>query len=291
MKFWKKKQHEKRADGKRSYKNCWNAIMFNHRIDISLVTGKINTDSFFEDIPLFQHCLTKSGMTCENAIDFSSYSPFPLRQINTNNLFDCFHGILQYIYYYSNNKLNTEEFRFHFSGAKSQKKFNRINDILSIFDYKNIMTHFRINSIANAFFGVTFKRIKINPIFYSIRLSPFPDLSLIVSFNLEAFNGETQEWDILDERENLNFIAPEYLTRVFILKSTNVYYSSIRIRQTEPSSNKLWGFRIIAFEIHGIIQNLEIQEKSLTLNLSDDDSDHSLDSYGYNPNMDMSEFI
>lgn len=172
-----------------------------------------------------------------------------------------------------------------------KKKINGMNDILSIFDYENIKTSFRINSIENAFFGVTFKRIKINPIFYSIRLSPFPNWSLIMSFNLEGYNDETQEWDILDERANLNFIAPYYLTRVFISKSTNVYYSSIRIHQTEPNSNGFWGFRIIAFEIHGIIQNLEIQEQSLTLDLSDDDSDHSFDSYDFDPCMDMTDFI
>lgn len=91
-------------------------------IDFLFDIDKTNTDSFFEDIPPSQHFLTSNGMVCDNAIDFSLYSQVPINQINTNNLFDCFHGILNYIYYYSNNKLNTNEIEFHYSGAKSQKK-------------------------------------------------------------------------------------------------------------------------------------------------------------------------
>lgn len=219
-------------------------------------------------------------------IDYSNFNQLPPEKMNTRIVYDCFHGILAYIYFYSENKLNIEELEFHFSGSNNTQQ----NNILNIFDYNDINLQFQIGSFRNAFFGITFKRIKIKPIAYSIRSDLLSNTSShLVSFTFEGFDIINNKWDLLDERVNINDLIPSGGYNMFFVRSTDKCYSSFKIVQLEPGNNGFWGFSIAAFDVHGIIYMNDESCAQLDENIIKN-QDISLD-LNYNPLMDMSEFL
>lgn len=228
----------------------------------------VSFDQFLKEKPYDQAMLTKNGMISSSPVDYSLYNQTPIDQIRPSNLFDCSHGIISFITYYSNNLLNGRELEFHFSGASQRKsleqeiKNNNNNnviadyiDISNIFDSENPKTYFQIGAFKEAFFGVTFKRIKINPTCYYIRAGQLCNRfgPFLTSFTFEGYNEETAEWDILDERMNINDLNPSGGYALFIVKTTDKSYSSFRIHQTEVGGNDFWGFTIAGFDIHGYL--------------------------------------
>ena len=82
---------------------------------------------------------------------------------------------------------------------------------------------------------------------------------------------------------------------LYNVHSTNKFYSSFKIEQTETGSNGSWGFSISAFDIHGIIS---IPTKSNVSSnnriLNDDISSVHTDQYynfKYDPMIDMTDYL
>lgn len=280
-----------------TFKNFWPSIKDN---SIRKETRNETRDTYFYEIPKMQELLTEPNKITNKQIDYSNYTQLSASQINPNNLYDCFHGILFFIFYYSENKLNTEEIEFHFSGGKDRldltktRKHSRTNfdifDILNIFEYSNSKSQFKVNLVHNAFFGLTFKKVKINPIGYSIRSGENQNtIACLVSFTFEGFNEETGQWDVLDERVNLNDLVRGGSYKMFFTKTTNKFYSSFKIKQTEPGHNGFWGFSIAAFDVHGIVSLKDDSLKNVDLFNMQSESSSNFDSY--NPFMDMMDFI
>lgn len=287
-----------------SYKDTWDLIGRSlQKFFENQISSAPNDDDYFEEKPFYQEFLTDKDMTFPYLIEYSNYTQENQDKINIRNLFECFHGILFYIFYYSNNKFNVEEIEFHFSGAQTRQplesilsntNLNQINqwDILNIFYYEDTTSQFRINCTINAFIGFTFKRIKVKPLAYSIRSGSFPNISThLISFVFEGYDELENKWDLLDERVNINDLIPSGGYCMFYVHTTDKSYSSFRVRQTEPGSTGFWGFSIAALEIHGTISLLESafrQDQSLAMN----ESDQSLNfNDAFNPNMDMSDYI
>lgn len=266
----------------------WNQIFSNQK-ENKISHKSINYNLDFYDNLLPQASLTTNSNDAKHQIDYSYYSQVPYEKLE--NLYDCFHGILSYIFYYSSNKINFNELEFHFSGDDSSSDQRRnddgkYNSILNIFDYENNEKKITISSTPNAFFCVTFKRIEIMPLCYSLRLGSFFNCnSFIVSFNFEGFNEETKKWDILDERLFIQYNSDGFI--MFPVKTSNIYYSSFRIYQTERINDVRWGFDLIAFDIHG---NVKYKESILDdLPGNHFDIDCSLEPI--NPCLDMTNFL
>lgn len=282
------------------FQDCWRFVFHydNSRFYFETINNNLlcANDSFFDEVPVSQNLLTEECMTCNQKLDYSYFSQTSYYQINIKKLYDCFHGLLSFIFYYSLNKLNVEELTFHFSGGKFFKKIDQTNDykynILNIFDYENISKEFVVDPARNAFFGVTFKRIKVQPIAYAIRSGSIQtNPTHLVSFTFEGYDEETNKWDILDERANINDLIPSGGFNIFSVRSTTKSYSSFKIKQTTPGSNDYWGFSISAFDIHGnvsfctkeinILNDNLITEKSNSLDMNYLDSSSSIDMADY----------
>lgn len=264
----------------------------------------IQEKHYFQETPLLQEYLTDKMKITDKKIEYSYFVQLSSDQINTNNLYDCFHGILFFIYFYSENKLNIEEVEFYYSGGRERKNYlttitqNPIlygvnqSDILNIFDYSNFNTYFRIDTIPNAFFGVKFKRIKVNPTSYSIRSGGSTNnIPHLVSFIFEGYDEDTGKWDVLDERVNINDLIKVGGYKMFYVRKTIKYYSAFQIRQIEPGHNNFWGFSLSAFDIHGIVilRNDVSMAKDTELLESPSNSFDLFDDY--NPIIDMSSFL
>lgn len=251
---------------------CWRFEGSQNKLNQKNFTS--NTKNFFNDIPNSQCDITDEKMICQMDIDWSLFTQLKPSQINHKDMFDCFHGILYYAFYYSNSMLNTNELSFHFSGAKKRQSYNQIlndpikgrNDqwnILNLFAYENINSQFTVDCVRDAFFGFTFKRIKIQPIAYSIRSGVLTNCdSHLVSFVFEGYDEQAQKWDILDERININDLIPTGSFALFYTRTTSKSYSSFQIRQTEPGSNGFWGFKIAAVDVHG---NVSYREDAISV--------------------------
>lgn len=309
MKIIKKKKNSrylKVCSG--SFKDIWQKI--NDKPLIPFVTQKeIIIDTYFDEKPQFQEYLTQKGKTTNFPIDISNYNQTPASQLNPSKLFDGSHGIISFISYMSSLLLNVGELEFHFSGAMFRKsyedemKHKRIIDnidILNIMNAEDPRTYFQIGPYRDAFFGVTFKNIKITPIFYFIRagqlvnrLGPF-----LTSFTFEAYDEETEKWVVLDQRVNINDLNPSGGFCLFAVKTTTKSYSSFRIHQTDVGGNECWGFTIAAFDIHGIPESINekvsndnkmimISEKQELVN----DNDEYFFNMSFNPCIDLGKSI
>ena len=78
-------------------------------------------DYFEESKPTFQEMLADKDKITRNLIDYSNYTQVSWDQLNWRSSFNCFHGILFYIFYNSEGKFNTNELEIHFSGANNSK--------------------------------------------------------------------------------------------------------------------------------------------------------------------------
>lgn len=214
-------------------------------------------DDFFNTMNFNQERLTTSDMICSKSIDYSTYFQPNPDQINPRNLQQCFNGIIHHIVTESDNKFNTNEINFNFSGAENigffKKRNEKKEDICKLFDYGNVKSDFQIKPYINAFFGLVFKNIKVKPIAYSIRSSVKNNRNHLVSFRFEAFDDELKVWVVLDERVNENCLVYDSCFQLFLVKSVNNSFSAFRIVQTEPASDGFWGFSMSAFEIQGFI--------------------------------------
>lgn len=287
------------------FKKAWNSIIFEGlnskmiNIDDQYQLNRNDQTEYFKEKPILQNFLVDDHQIIQNNIEYSKYYQLPAYQMDISNIYDCFHGILAYIFYYSDNKFNTEELEFYFSGGKNincstVKKKQKTLNILNIFDYANIDCYFTISSVKNAFFGVTFKKIKINPIAYAIRTGIFSNSSSnLISFTFEGFDEENDKWDILDERVNSNELVKSGSFAFFYVRSTKKCYSSFKITQTEPGTNGFWGFTISGFDVHGIISlrknRFVLQNDIFEENKSDSNKSINIDDY--NPFIDMSTFL
>lgn len=273
-----------------SFKQIWSFICQSKEDDFEqCLAYSLNTtddDTYFENI--YDPQLSQIGIQtiCNKKIDYANFNQLPPEKMNNRIIYDCFHGILAYIYFYSENKLNIEELEFHFSGSNNTQQ----NNILNIFDYNDINLQFQIGSFRQAFFGITFKRIKIKPIAYSIRSGLLSNTSShLVSFTFEGFDIINNQWDLLDERANINDLIPSGGYNMFFVRSTDKCYSSFKIVQQEPGNNGFWGFSIAAFDVHGIIYMNDESSAQLDENIIKNE-DISAD-FNYNPLMDMSDFL
>lgn len=301
-----KKCCERKNFSRDTFQNLWflitQDIESQKNLQPSDTKDNFSQDPYFKEVPISQEYLTESCMICHEMIDYSNLKQLIPEHIKNTNLYDCFHGILFYIFYYSKNKLNTEELEFHFSGGQSIKDYSKINqnstktgynqwNILNIFNYLSADSGFHIESTKNAFFGISFKRIKITPISYSIRSGT--NQNNLISFTFEGYDEDSRNWDILDERVNINDLIPNGSFKMFYVHTTKKSYSLFKVQQTDPGSNGYWGFSIAAFDIYGSVSIREslfyspadslLINRSTSLDLFDFDK--------YNPIIDMSEYI
>lgn len=271
--------------------------------NINYLSDDISKNSFFEEVPALQEFLTTNEKIYMQEIEYSNYHELQPNKINVRDPFECFHGVLYYIFYYSNSKLNVKEVSFCYSGAKNRKSLlsiikdnsNKIDlyDILNIFSYTDINSQFVINCMRNAFFGVTFNRIKINPTAYSIRSGSFRQhCGSLISFNFLGYDEDCKQWIILDERNNINDLTIIGGFNLFYVRTTDKFYSSFKIQQTEPGYDGFWGFSIAAFDIHGIISyrdNINVANNEFCeLNQI---SLENINDFTYDETIDMSDFL
>lgn len=273
----------------KSFRANWISIKENSgKKELNINSNNFVKDDFFEEF-LPPNLLVDDDMCTKECVDYTNYTPNEFQKID---LYNCFNGILSYIYLYSNNKLNTSELEFYFSGAQifkhllNSKHFNNQFNIMNIFNNDDINSYIEIGSFKEAFFGVKFKRIKINPVCYSIKIGLYHKFAYNITYNFECFNDETKKWDVLDERVNLKFDQIKYLTRLFPIRPIANYYSAFRIHQTEPIIDKTWGFRLIAIDIHG---SVKYNENSDNFDfLCSDNFDNTED---FNPFIDITNFL
>lgn len=287
-----KSKHSITLKDRKSFYNSWNQIIKKvNGINNDYWQNYLKDQNFFDEIPLCQDYLTLTQMIFPNQISFSNFIKIDPYRINMSKLNDCFCGILFYIYFNSNNKLNTKELEFHFNNAQYRQQLTTQSDdldILNIFNYSSINTEFKVDCCRNAFFGVTFRQIKVMPIAYAIRSGN--SNNHLVSFNFEAFDEDIQRWVVLDERVNLNNLIPIGGFSMFYVRSVDKSYSSFQIKQTEPSCNGFWGFSIAAFEIHGDI--FMGDQKFIMNNNISEIKYEALDLFQpFNPIIDMTEYI
>ena len=304
----KKRRLEKKPyRTKDTFKKTWSLVLYDEETNDNsdLILRRTQKDLYFEEVPKSQDFLTDTFRVIHKKIEYSNFVQLPYYQISINNLYDCFHGILFYIYYYSENKFNVEELEFHYSGGMERANLNKTIlanrattnkdyfNILSIFDYENAHSQFKINSYHNSFFGVTFKRITIQPMAYSIRTGENQNIiASLTSFTFEAFDEENNQWDILDERVNVNDLIRGGDYKMYFTRSVTKSYSSFKIRQIEPGHNGFWGFSIAAFDIHGIVNAKNEANDNLQIQNYLDMSSESFGSFSnFNPSMDMSDLI
>ena len=279
--------------GKKSFHDVWNTISFNTSSSNNDNKKENKDDQYFLNSPLLQDSLTESHQIFRKDVEYSNFKS--ISNIDTKNLFECFQGILSYIYYYSENKFNPNELEFHFSGARNynkstlEKKTDKSN-IMNIFNYEKIDYQFTIKCEKNAFFGVTFKRIKMTPIAYSIRSgSKNTSSSNLISFTFEGFDEINKKWDILDERINSNKLNKDGSFSMFYTRYTEKSYSSFKIVQKQPGSNGFWGFSIAGFDVHGIVSLNEKKENKLINDI--EKKPRFSDIIEYDPVFDMSTFL
>lgn len=203
------------------------------------------------DFPQSQEFLTTYGHCVRHKVDYFEYSQNYEKRIYPNSKDECFNGILQFIYNNSIYQYNTNELAFFFSDAKISAFSSQLpyHDILNIFDYTNTNTGFTVPIKREAYLGVVFKNIKINPFFYTIGLNY--SQNNLYSFVFEGFDEYTEKWEILDERCNF-YIGQHDDFYNFNTHKTNNSYSYFRIRQTCPGNN-FWGFFLYGFDIFGKI--------------------------------------
>lgn len=295
----------------KSFRNYWLTIksksVIAHETSTFLNRYKETEDEIFnEDKPLYQEFLTNLENIQYQKIDYSKYEELPPNSLNCRNKYDSFHGILYYIYMYSNNKFNISEIEFHYSGSKSRQnleKMNKINtckdqyDIMNIFDYENINKEFIIPCMKDAYFGISFKNVKVSPVSYSIQMGASTNnYCNLICFVFEAYNEDTKKWDVLDERENSNDLTLKGGFVMFFTKKTNQSYSMFRLKQTNTCQNGFWGFSISAFDIHGVVSYREDEnEESLNVigvksNIENKNNDFN-DPFVYDPFIDLSDYV
>lgn len=226
---------------------------------ISSPPKRIFPDPFDKEAPQSQEFLTKHISRESEPVDWANYQQNTLTTFNPDDIFDASHGILNYFFSKYNGKINFDEIEFHFSGATLRKDINNPNitlnlfdkcDIASIFDFNNIRSCFLVPSMANAFFGFTFKNIKVQPLFYTIQSDLYPRSKHLVNWVFEGFDQEENEWFVLDEKMNCQGLETgQFMT--CICENTNKWFSSFRIRQININQNNDWGFSFSAMEIHG----------------------------------------
>lgn len=303
MKKYSKQVIKRKIHFGKSFLESWRTIKSNssnngdHQNDIDL---KNNNDAYFDSKPSLQELLTDTNNITYQKIDYSKYEEISTDSLNCHNLYDCFHGIISYIFIYSNNKFNVYELEIHYSGARKRENLSKMKkksvynqfDIMNIFDYENYENEFVIDNYWNAYFGISFKRIKINPISYSIRVGSVMNSLNLLSFVFEGFNDEENKWEVLDERENINSFSYKGGFVMFFNRRTDKYYSSFKLKQTSPGFNS-WGFSIAAFDIHGKISYLNENDNvivSASENECMEKNELTLD-FSYDPHVNMSEFL
>lgn len=263
----------------KDYMKKWETI-FNHR----LPKFNSNIPLLYPFSPNQEVSLQEYPNVYNQTIDYSDYAPLSPNSIAEKDMYTYFHGILQYIHYRSQNQLNSTEMsfflseqRFGYSKTEAQKP-----NLRGIFDYADDKTFLSVFGNP-AFLGITFKRIKVIPIAYSLRSDFFyhqnPHLN---EFIFEAYDDENNEWDILDEKININDLYYSGNFAIYLVQSTNKLYSSFRIRETSFSHVPTWGFTLAGFEIHGYVipnDNKELEDDiksfstiSATYETSDTDS-------------------
>lgn len=287
--------------GKITFKQLWNYLVLKRVENENDDIDDSDENSFFNEIPFSQEILTESINIYRGKLQYSNFVQQSSDKINKFNLYECFHGLLNFIYYYSGNNFNIEELEFHFSGGQLHNLLSLKNNpdqcnILNIFDYENINNQFTIASIKNAFFGLTFKNIKVNPIAYSIRSGILTNsIPHLISFTFEGFDDNTKKWVVLDERVNINDLIPTGSFSLFFVRSTDQCFSSFIIKQTDPGSNGFWGFSISAFDIHGVVslrENISSNNNDLNEDFQSFSFGNSSDSsINYDSSMNMADFL
>lgn len=250
-------------------------------------------DVFEKSKPTFQEDIAKKK-TIKRLIDYSNFTQVSWDQINRQSAFDCFHGILFYIFYNSEGLLNLDELEFHFSGANMlhyllHPEKNKMADITSLYDFDDLQKEFKTFSLKNAFFGVKFQRIKINPIAYAIRLGESGNQGFnFTSFTFTGLNVATGKWEILHEQCNTNDLIRGNLFMLYFTKNTDQYYTAFKIQQTDTGSHDFWGISIKNFEIHGYVQYLPFEN----VDLFKEEINTSIENYETaNPCFDMNDFL
>lgn len=288
---------------KGDFKTLWSRILSDKSLKFVTNNSNPQNDDIQFDKPTMQQQLTDGNSISSIDLDFSKYSSDQSLRINGRNLYECFHGILHYIYYYSSNKFNINEVEFFFTGGQNRQSYdtiinnnnlNQINqwNIVNIFNYEDTYSQFRVNCARDAIFGFTLKRIKVKPLAYAIRSGSFPNSSTyLISFVFEGLNEDLKNWEVIDERVNINDLVTPAGYALFYVRTTEKCYSSFRIRQTEPGSSGFWGFSIAGLEIHGSIflkdQNFVDQNESLC-----ETDNQTVDPFEkFDPYMDISDFI
>lgn len=282
------------STSKKSFHEHWTTILENSHKKYNRMIDYQNMnpfDTYFDNVLSQNELLIESDKIIDDKINFCNYTELPSNLKNKFSIYECFHGILFYVYFYSQNKFNTGEIEIHFSGAKNLIRERRQFNILDIFDYENISTEIEIQQSINAYFGITFKNIKINPKAYSIRSGIFyATKSHLISFSFEGYDEENQKWDVLDERNNINDLIGSGGFSLFYVRSTTKCYSSFKIQQTAPGSNDTWGFTLSAFDIHGIVYYREVLTSSDETSY-DEDMNSEINFFGIDPCLDMTEHI
>ena len=285
----KKKHYATKKSQIRNFRAKWESI----EKMIKMKKEKSEHDYFEESKPTFQEMLADPNQISRKLIDYSNYTQVSWDELNYRSSFDCFHGILFYIFYNSEGKFNVNELEIHFSGANiiqylNQQQF-KIPKITNLYDFNDITKEFKSSSIKDAFFGIKFLRIKINPIAYAVRIGNSGNAGYnFTSHKFMGLNEKTNEWEILDERCNSNDLIATNSFMLYYTKSTNEYYTAFKIQQTDTGNRDFWGYSIKNFEIHGYVAYLSFTN----IQIFEEEKESTFDNYEeVNPSMDMNDYL
>lgn len=311
-KFLQKK--DKKLRSSKTFSQIWNNVT-NHlsgNVPSIFIDGKDSIDDVISDmlnsdnaVPQENFTLSLNNKYCFT-IDWSNFAQVPASQINTRNLYDISHGIVNYITYYSEGKFNTAELKFFCTGAKKYRDQNNVTgtqknqyghpmyDVLNILpiNWDSIATYFTVDNELkdHKIVGYWFNRITVNPIGYALRcIRPYAQAAAPCSIRFWGID-ENSNKDLLDERLNINDLVPNGSYAFFFCRTTDKQFKAFAVDLFNSSGNPGWPYHIAFFEVHGNVA-LDPNAPQSSLSFNEDMSSSIFDIDHFDPSIDMTNMM
>jgi hypothetical protein len=194
-------------------------------------------------IPL---CAETKFPLAQNEVDYSDFSPRQVCDAIQSDGDNFFHGILNYIFFNSENCYNHTELLIEYRAIQPG------SDPAFILDYRNPRAY-QSGTGPGQCLVLTFRRIRIRPTAYAIKSGPLSRTTRhIASYVFQGWDAAAAEWVVLDERQNLLEYLTGFTARLSHL-DTAMYFSKFRLLQTDQTPPPGTHFGVSALEIHGQI--------------------------------------
>lgn len=152
----KKKHYAAKKNQIKNYQSNWITI----RNMIKNKKEKSEHDYFEESKPIFQEMLAEKDQISRKIVDYSNFTQVKWDELNWRSSFDCFHGILFYIFYNSESKFNPNELEIHFSCANLihnlNPKFFQMPNITNLYDFDDVKKNLKVVQLKMPFLALNF---------------------------------------------------------------------------------------------------------------------------------------